>query len=99
MLRKKALVLGAQTAGSWGWTYEGEDGPHATIRYEADLRDTDNALASAALPEVKLVTTKPNYGGRRWWFICPIVRRDGGPPPQRSISCKQYGKLQPSVLG
>ena len=26
-----------------GWTYEGEDGPHATIRYEADLRDTDNA--------------------------------------------------------
>ena len=24
--------------------------------------------------------TKPNYGGRRWWFICPIVRRDGGPP-------------------
>jgi hypothetical protein len=25
-------------------------------------------------------TEKPNYGGRRWWFICPIVRRDGGPP-------------------
>jgi hypothetical protein len=30
--------------------------------------------------KVKLVTTKPNYGGHRWWFICPIVRRDGGPP-------------------
>jgi hypothetical protein len=28
-MRKKALVPGAQTAGSWGWTYEGEDGPHA----------------------------------------------------------------------
>jgi hypothetical protein len=42
-VRKKALVPGAQTAGSWGWTYEGEDGPHATIQYEADLRDTDNA--------------------------------------------------------
>ena len=39
LVRKKALVPGAQTAGSWGWTYEGEDGPHATIRYEADLRD------------------------------------------------------------
>ena len=30
--------------------------------------------------KVRLVTTKPNYGGRRWWFICPLVRRDGGPP-------------------
>ena len=43
LVRKKALVPGAQTAGSWGWTYEGEDGPHAAIRYEADLRDSDNA--------------------------------------------------------
>src|SRR3954465_12365636 len=39
LVRKKALVPGAQTAGSWGWTYEGEDGPHATIGYEADLRE------------------------------------------------------------
>jgi hypothetical protein len=88
LVRKKALVPGAQTAGSWGWTYEGEDGPHATIRYEADLRDTDNAWlrlhyranGEAVDYKVQLVTTKPNYGGRRWWFICPIVRRDGGPP-------------------
>ena len=88
LVRKKALVPGAQTAGSWGWTYEGEDGPHATIRYEADLRDTDNAWlrlhyranGEAVDYKVQLVTTKPNYGGHRWWFICPIVRRDGGPP-------------------
>ena len=66
----------------------GGDGPHATIRYEADLRDTDNAWlrlhyranGEAVDYKVQLVTTKPNYGGRRWWFICPIVRRDGGPP-------------------
>mgnify|MGYP003544139355 FL=1 len=66
----------------------GEDGPHATIRYEADLRDTDNAWlrlhyranGEAVDYKVQLVTTKPNYGGHRWWFICPIVRRDGGPP-------------------
>jgi hypothetical protein len=29
---------------------------------------------------VQLVTTKPTYGGLRWWFICPLARRDGGPP-------------------
>jgi hypothetical protein len=30
--------------------------------------------------KVRLVTTTPHYGGLRWWFICPLVRRDGGPP-------------------
>ena len=58
------------------------------LRYEADLRDTDNAWlrlhyranGEAVDYKVQLVTTKPNYGGCRWWFICPIVRRGGGPP-------------------
>ena len=27
-----------------------------------------------------LVTTQPTYGGRRWWFLCPLARNDGGPP-------------------
>ena len=52
------------------------DGLHATIRYEADLRDTNNAWlrlhyranGEAVDYKVQLVTTKPNYGGRRWWF-------------------------------
>ena len=29
---------------------------------------------------VRLVTTEPTYGGRRWWFLCPLARQDGGPP-------------------
>jgi hypothetical protein len=28
---------------------------------------------------VRLTTTRPNFGGLRWWFICPLVRADGGP--------------------
>ena len=43
LVRKRALVAGAWTSGSWGWTYDGEDKPHATIGYEADLWDQDNA--------------------------------------------------------
>jgi hypothetical protein len=31
LVRKRALVAGAWTSGSWGWTYDGEDKPHATI--------------------------------------------------------------------
>ena len=29
---------------------------------------------------IRLVTTQPTYGGRRWWFLCPLAREDGGPP-------------------
>jgi hypothetical protein len=43
LVRKRALMAGAWTSGSWGWTYDGEDTPHATIGYEANLLDQDNA--------------------------------------------------------
>ena len=43
LVRKRALVAGAWTSGSWGWISDGEDKPHATIGYEADLSDQDNA--------------------------------------------------------
>ncbi len=88
LVRKKALVPGSWTRGSWGWTYDGYDEPHATISYEADLTDQGNSwlrlhYRASGEPvdyKVQLVTTTPNYGGLRWWFICPLVRRDSGPP-------------------
>jgi hypothetical protein len=86
LVRKGALVAGARTSGVWAWTYEGERSPHATIGYEANLVDADAAwlrLHYRANGEpldyrVQLTTTRPNYGGRRWWFICPLVRQDSG---------------------
>jgi hypothetical protein len=88
LVRKRALVAGAWTSGSWCWTYDGDDKPHATISYEADLTDQGNvwlrlhyqASGEPVDYKVRLVTTTPHYGGLRWWFICPLVRRDGGPP-------------------
>ncbi len=88
LVRKKWLVPGSWTRGSLGWTYDGDDKPHATIGYEANLTDVGNSwlrlyYRASGEPvdyKVQLVTTKPNYGGLRWWFICPLVRRDGGPP-------------------
>jgi hypothetical protein len=87
LVRKKALVIGARTSGTWGWSYPGE-GAHATISYDADASDPDNAWLRLYYRvngdpvdyKIRLVTTNPNYGGLRWWFICPIVRFDGGPP-------------------
>src|SRR5262245_43370010 len=66
------------TRGSWGWTYEGEDRPHATIGYEANLTNVEHGWLrlhyrrneKAVDYSVQLVTTRPNFGGLRWWFIC-----------------------------
>jgi hypothetical protein len=29
---------------------------------------------------VRLTTTRPSFGGLRWWFLCPLARIDGDPP-------------------
>ena len=87
LVKKKALVAGSRTRGSWAWSYEGSK-PHARIVYEANLIDPDAAwlkltyTASGKPMEysVQLVTTQPTYGGHRWWFLCPLVRKDGRPP-------------------
>ena len=94
LVRKKALVPGSWTRGAWCWTYDGDGASHSSIGYEADLCDQDRAWLRLEYRrndepvdyKVKLVTTKPNYGGTRWWFICPLVRQDGGPP-------RRVGKL------
>ena len=87
LLKKKALVAGAWTSGSWAWIREGAEGPHATIGYEANLVDTSaawlrlryEARGEAVDYKVRLVTTRPTYGGLRWWFLCPLQRPDDGP--------------------
>ena len=53
---------------------------------------------------VELTYTHPNYGGRRWWFKCPLVRYEGGvcgkrvaklwlPPGQRYFGCSECHNL------
>ncbi len=43
--------------------------------------------------QVLAVPTVPNYGGRRWWWICPLVK--GGRPCRRRVG-KLY--LPPGAL-
>ena len=93
---------GARTAGSWGWTYEGEEvrtRPSATRRTSGP----GQRMASAALPgerravdyKVRLVTTKPNYGGRGGGSSARSCA-DGGPP--RRVA-KLYLPSGASLLG
>jgi hypothetical protein len=69
--------------------HDGEDEPFATIGYQADLTDQDDAwlrLHYRANGEpvdykVQLEASTPHYGGLRWWFICPLGHHDE--PPRR----------------
>ena len=87
LFRKKALVPGNRTYGTWMWSYAGRE-PHARIGYAADLSNPNGGTMRLTYTTndapmdyvVQLVTTVPTYGGRRWWFLCPLARSDRSPP-------------------
>lgn len=81
MLRKGWAQPGCLMTGTLSWTSGGE--PSGSIGYTADLRDPDHAelrLSYTCGPQgnresvsqtVRLVSSQPHYGGRRWWMVCP----------------------------
>jgi hypothetical protein len=94
LARRQVLAPGVWAKGTWCWTREGEGTPFFSLVYEADMVDPADAWlrlsyrvrGSAMDYRIRLTTTRPTYGGVRWWFLCPLVRRDGGLP-------RRVGKL------
>lgn len=89
---KASLEKGAGRWGSLSWSRNGE--PFASISYTTEDLEGDLAVRlkySRGEGETKksedylvqVVSTSPNYGGRRWWFICPLVV-DGAPCRRRA---------------
>lgn len=76
-------------AGTMKWTRTNTGEVTATIGYEANLLDpaaawvrlhyTTTSRSTGAKTDrdyrVQLGTTRPHYGGLRWWFRCPITGR------------------------
>jgi hypothetical protein len=93
-MREGILKAGVHQSGRWQWTYTG--GHQCTINYEANTTDLANAFLRVMynLPSrqesfdyrVRLTSTRPQFGGLRWWFICPLVI-DG------QACCRRVGKL------
>ena len=60
------------------------------IGYRANMIDIEDALITLDYSangqsmryDVRLVYTVPRFGGRRWWFMCPLQPRNGGQPPR-----------------
>ena len=103
LVRHKVIVPGALTDGVLAWSRGGEQ-PHARVTYEADLLTDKHAAIQlryriddrSESTHVWLRYTVPQYGGRRWWFSCPLtgdrVAKLYLPPGQnRFASRRAYG--------
>lgn len=88
-IRKGMILPGRHISGSMTWTLTRTGEVTATIGYEANLIDpaeawvrlhyTSTMRSTGAKTEndyrVRLDTTRPHYGGVRWWFVCPLSGR------------------------
>jgi hypothetical protein len=83
--REGIIRAGSRLSGSQRWTYHSGDSFH--VDFVMDTLDADHSSVwlwyswvwkvsrkqDAAVYQVALTTTRPHYGGLRWWFVCPLV--------------------------
>lgn len=96
--------------GGWSWSDAHTGKQQASIGYEVRTAGIDGRLrlfytvTIAGEPQkvdytIPLVTTRPNYGGLRWWFVCPgkgcgrRVRKVYMAPRSRYFLCRQCQDL------
>ena len=91
-IRKGLIRAGSYVAGTIQWTLIRTGEERANFSYVANLVDsadawvrliyTSTTRANGAKLDndyrVRLGTTRPNFGGLRWWFLCPITGRRVG---------------------
>ncbi|OWQ95360.1 hypothetical protein [Sphingopyxis witflariensis] len=81
MLRTGRAKEGAHQRGALNWTCGGE--PSGSIRYDAIMHEPGGERLELSYARgsgedreqvrqtIRLCHTRPNYGGKRWWMICP----------------------------
>lgn len=108
-MREGILRFGVHLTGSWRWVYH--SGRECSISYEVNMRGGDRPVVQlfytgpqgSVEQPVALTTTRPRFGGLRWWFTCPLVedgrpcRRRAGklylPPRARYFGCRSCYRL------
>ena len=87
MVRTDRAIPGSLTSGTLSWNRNGE--PAGSISYKCDMREIEQSslelIFSVSDPwsgekqsieqRIVLTHTVPNYGGRRWWMLCPVNGR------------------------
>jgi hypothetical protein len=113
--RDGLLKAGVHLIGSCRWTYRNDSG--FTLECEVDTRDPGSPFVRLRYPwscttsqqqesvgyRVDLTSTRPRFGGLRWWFVCPLAvdgrpcsRRVGKlylPPRARHFGCRHCHDL------
>jgi hypothetical protein len=113
--REGILGPGVHRAGVWGWTYR--SGAMFSVKFVVQTTDASRPVVwlsywwtwnGTGEPQtadylVHLTTTRPRFGGLRWWFLCPLAvngrqcnRRVGKlylPPAARYFGCRHCHDL------
>lgn len=80
LLRQGTIRPWQHVQGVLNWTFQRDGKVVASIGYAASLLDSDSGWLRLRyrhndVPKectIQMTTTVPNYGGLRWWFICPL---------------------------
>jgi hypothetical protein len=111
--REAILRAGVHQTGSWRWVYQ--SGRECSLGYEVLTLDMARPLLRLTYSftgkdqtesmgyHVGLTTTRPRFGGLRWWFLCPLLvngrhcgRRVGKlylPPGSKYFGCRHCHDL------
>jgi hypothetical protein len=112
-MREGILKAGIWHTGLWCWYQDAMlTETVASICYEVNMTDArpcirlfyDLTATSERIDyQVPLAVTSPRFGGRRWWFVCPLIvegrpckRRVGKlylPPQARYFGCRYCHQL------
>lgn len=77
------LQRGGFGSGAWNWSIDGERIGSIGYRMQGFFGDrltmqlNFSVTGRPVQQTITAVQTRPNYGGVRWWFLCPVASRAG----------------------
>lgn len=88
---RNVIRSGCWGSGRWTWSCDGDR--MATVGYALETIDETGVQLTLAYSvdgvqvrqAVPLVQSRPNFGGRRWWFLCPVLFERGERRPARAL--------------
>lgn len=83
LIRDRCIIPGEWVKGTLRWTSTRTGQTTASLGYEANMADPAAAWLRLTYSHgdtsrdyrIELETTRPTYGGLRWWFTCPRTGR------------------------
>src|SRR5690349_17103381 len=82
MMREGTLRQGILKSGGWSWVNSYTQEQASSIGYEVDATKLHSSWLRLHYVltnskgrvdyKIRLTLTRPNFGGLRWWFMCPL---------------------------